>query len=59
MIRPEESTSHFIKNLPAETAIPKILGSIRATGTVSSLHLNLPESPTPPHTGCAAKIAFF
>lgn len=46
-IRPEESTSLFIKNLPAEATIPKILGSIRATGTVSSLHLN-PRVPDPP-----------
>jgi hypothetical protein len=55
-IPPDQSTSLFIKNLPADTTITKILAHIRATGKVFSLYLNL---PTPPHQGCAAKICFF
>ncbi|KAK1830983.1 hypothetical protein QBC39DRAFT_259705, partial [Podospora conica] len=52
----EQSTSLFIKDLPADVTIPQILGAIRKTGKVYSLFLN---PPTPPHTGSAAKLCFF
>ncbi|KAJ9161882.1 hypothetical protein NKR19_g1794 [Coniochaeta hoffmannii] len=53
-----QNCSLFILNLPPNSTVTEILGTVRDTGRVFATHINPPE-PGKDHNTCAAKLTFF
>ncbi|KAB5532565.1 hypothetical protein GE09DRAFT_1251366 [Coniochaeta sp. 2T2.1] len=53
-----ENCALFVVDLPPTVTVPAFLSTIRNTGRIYSLHINLPE-PERGNNTCAAKLVFF